>query len=97
MDNQLNDKGKIFTNIIAKRPVPMTIQTITHKMRGEIHVRPNERIKDELNRSEPFLALTNAIVYGTGGEELYRCSFLTVNLQHVVWLIPDDEMQRTGE
>jgi hypothetical protein len=95
METQFNEKGKIYTNIVPKRPVPMTIQTSTHKIHGEVHVRPNERIKDELNRSEPFIAITNAIVYGTGGEELYRSSFLTVNLQHIIWLIPDDDIETT--
>jgi hypothetical protein len=95
MITQFDEKGKIYTNIIPKRPVPMTIQTITHKIHGEIHVKLNERIKDELNRSEPFLAVTNAVVFGLDGKELYHCNFLTLNLQHVVWLIPDDELEST--
>ena len=93
MITQFDEKGKIYTNIIPKRPVPMTIQTLTHKIHGEIHVKLNERIKDELNRSEPFLAVTNAVVFTLEGKELYHCNFLTLNLQHVVWLIPDDEME----
>ncbi len=92
MVTNIDEKGKIFTNIIAKSPLPATIQTDSHRIHGEIYVRPNERVKDELNRSEAFLAVTNATVFGPQGEILYRSNFLTLNLQHVIWLIPDDEL-----
>ena len=96
MPTQFDEKGKIFTNVIAKKPVMVTIQTLTHKIHGEIYVRPNERIKDELDRSEQFVAVTNAVVFGPQGEELYTSDFLTLNLSHIVWLIPDDEVHTGG-
>lgn len=92
MTTQFDEKGKIFTNVIAKKAVMVTIQTLTHKIHGEIYVRPNERIKDELDRSEQFLAVTNAVVFGPQDDELYHSDFLTLNLSHIVWLIPDDEV-----
>jgi hypothetical protein len=92
MPTQFDEKGKIFTNIISKKPIEVTIQTLSHRIHGEIYVRPDERIKDELDRSEQFLAVTNAIVYGPQNEELYHSDFLTLNLNHIIWLIPDDEV-----
>jgi hypothetical protein len=92
MLTQFDEKGKIFTNVISKKPVMVTIQTSTNKIHGEIYVRPNERIKDELDRSEQFIAVTNAIVYSPQDVEVYRSNFLTLNLNHIVWLIPDDEV-----
>jgi hypothetical protein len=72
--------------------VPATVQTLTHRIHGEIHVRPSERLKDELNRSEKFLAITHAVVFDTRGQEIYRCEFLTLNREHIVWLIPDEDL-----
>ena len=48
-------------------PVPVVIQTATHLVRGLVHVREGERLKNELERDEAFLAVTNASVYGAGG------------------------------
>lgn len=96
MITEFDDKGKIYTNVIAKRPVPAVIQTPTHRIQGEIHVRPNERIKDELNRSENFLAVTNATVYDEKGIAVYHCSFLTLNCKQIVWLIPQEAMAADG-
>jgi hypothetical protein len=92
MVTQFDEKGKIFTNIISKRPVRVIIQTTSHCIRGEIYVRPDERLKDELNHSEDFIAVTNAVVLGADQQELYRTGFLTINTRQVIWLIPDDEI-----
>jgi len=92
MNAQFDEKGKIFTNVISKKPVPVTIQTTTHRIHGELYVRPEERLKDELNNSEQFLAMTNAVVYDVEGHEIYHCSFITLSLGQIVWLIPDAEL-----
>jgi hypothetical protein len=92
MNAQFDEKGKIFTNVISKIAVPVTIQTSTHRIHGEIYIRPEGRLKDELNNSDQFLAVTNATVYAADCQELYHCSFLTLSLRQIVWLIPDDEL-----
>lgn len=92
MVTQFDEKGKIFTNIISKRPIRVIIQTTSHRITGEIYVRPDERIKDEINHSEAFIAVTNAVVLGADQQELYRTAFLTINTQQIIWLIPDDEL-----
>jgi hypothetical protein len=87
-----DDKGKIFTDVIHKIALPVVIMTQSHKIHGEVYVRPNERLKDELNSSDGFIAVTNATVFDHQGVELYTANFLTLNLKLIVWLIPDDEI-----
>ncbi len=92
MNAQFDEKGKIFTNVISKDPVPVTIQTSTHRIHGELYVRPGERLKDELNSADQFLAVTNATVYDAECHEIYHCNFLTLSLGQIVWLIPNSEL-----
>ncbi len=92
MITDFDEKGKIFTNIVQKNPVPATIQTITHQIRGEVYMKPDERLKDELNRSDQFLAVTNASILDDKGNVAFSCKFLTLNKNQIVWLIPDADM-----
>jgi hypothetical protein len=92
MVTQFDDKGKIFTQVISKKPVAVVIQTILNTIRGTIHVRPTERVIDELNHSQPFLAVTEANVIAADGSVAYSCNFLTLNTDHIVWIIPADEI-----
>ena len=92
MVTQYDEKGKIFTQVVAKAPVLVTIQTVNQVIRGSIHVRPESRVKDELNNGkEEFIAVTDAVVYNANDEEIYRCSFLVVHRTHIIWVIPQEE------
>lgn len=103
MITQFNEKGKIFTNIISKMPHPVIIQTQSHQIHGEIYIRPDERLKDELNTSEQFLAVTDAVVFDLENKELYHAHFLTLNRDQIIWMIPErdlvspDELPEEGE
>jgi len=92
MIRDFDEKGKIFTNIVQKTPIPATIQTLTHRIHGEVYMKPDERLKDELNRSDQFLAVTNASILNEQGEVSFSCKFLTLNKNQIVWLIPDRDM-----
>lgn len=94
MVTQYDEKGKIFTQVITKKPVPVIIQTATHRIRGTVHVRPDERVIDELNNSSNFIAVTEARVMGDNEEQLYGCEFLTLNKEQIIWIIPDEEVQQ---
>src|SRR5919109_4745127 len=72
MTFEYDEKGKIFTDIVSKVSVPSTIQTTTHLIRGHVHVRRDQRIKDELDINEGFLALTDVSVLGPDGQTLFR-------------------------
>jgi hypothetical protein len=88
-----DDKGKYFTPVVSKNAVPAIIQTISHLVRGYIHVRSGLRVKDELDSDETFLAVTKASVLDSDGEVIYHCDFISVNRQHIVWLTPEEEPQ----
>jgi len=91
MTIRYDDKGKFFTDVITKDTVPAIIQTLVTRIQGNMHVRINERVKDDLNRGEQFLAITDAKIFDLQGEKMYDAEFLLINRDHVIWVIPDDE------
>ena len=92
MSMRIDAKGKIFTDIVRKDEVPVLIQTVINLIHGHIYLRPEQRIKDELNTNQDhFIAVTDAEVFGANGQLLYRSEFLTLNKQHVVWIRPDEK------
>jgi hypothetical protein len=95
MTFEYDEKGKIFTDIVSKVAVPSTIQTTTHLIRGHVHVRRDQRIKDELDIDESFLALTDVSVIGPDGQTLFQAPFLAVRRSHIVWVLP--EQNQTGD
>jgi hypothetical protein len=92
MVTHYDEKGKIFTQVVSKHPVPVIIQTAQNLIRGIVHVRPDFRVKDELNGTDGFMAVTDAVVFNSLNEELYRSSFMVVNTNHIVWVIPEEEL-----
>ncbi|NWG05320.1 MAG: hypothetical protein HXY35_01400 [Chloroflexi bacterium] len=96
MTIEYDEKGKIFTEIISKEPVYATIQTTSHLMRGYIHVRRDQRIKDELDQHENFLALTDVTVLGEDGQPLFQSPFLAVKRDHIVWVLPEEHKDDGG-
>jgi hypothetical protein len=88
---EYDDKGKIFTDVISKRTILATVQTTTHLMRGQLHVRRDQRIKDELDREKTFLAMTDVSVLAPDGQILYQAPFLAVNRAHIIWVFPEQD------
>lgn len=88
MSVEIDDKGKIFTEVVSKVAVPAIVQTTQHLIQGNVHVRRDERLKDELDRDEFFLAVTNARVLGADGQLLYQARFLAVQRTQIVWVMP---------
>ncbi len=98
MSLEFNEKGKYFTDIVSKVAVPAIIQTTLHRIEGSIHVRLDGRVKDELDRPEPFLAVTGAKIYAADGSLVYEAEFMTVARSQIVWIVPsDDTAYSTGE
>ena len=91
MSIRYDDKGKFFTDVITKDAVPAIIQTLVTRVQGNVHVRINERIKDELNRGEQFLAITDAEIFNLQGQKVFDSEFMIINRDHIVWIIPDEE------
>jgi hypothetical protein len=90
---EYDEKGKYFTDVIAKDLIMTHIQTQTHQIRGYVHVRKGDRLSDEINSDNTFLAVTSAQICDLGGEILYTSKFLVINRGHIIWLMPIDEQQ----
>lgn len=97
MITQYDDKGKTFTDVVTKITVPVHLQTDQHLIQGNVHIRPDERLKDELNQKESFIAVTNASIYDLSGKLLHQCSFLAVNRRNIVWLFQDEEDEKSED
>jgi hypothetical protein len=63
-------------------------------MRGRIHVHRDQRLKDELDLDESFLALTDVSVLASDGQVLFQAPFMAIKRAHIVWVIPE---QNDGE
>lgn len=97
MSIEYDDKGKYYTNVIQKVPVPAMVQTTTNLIRGTIHVRHGERMKDEIEGNEQFVAMTDVSVCDMNGKELYTGPFLALQKGQIVWVMPLNEVQKGEE
>jgi hypothetical protein len=88
---EYDEKGKYYTDVISKDVILSDIQTQTHHIRGYVHVRKGDRLSDEINSTNVFLAITDAEIYSPEGEILHTCKFLAVNRGQIVWLMPIEE------
>jgi hypothetical protein len=91
MQIEYDEKGKMFTEVISKDKVRSHIQTENQHIIGNVHVRVGDRLSDELNKENNFLAITEAEIYATDGQLLYSINFLAVNRKHIVWVMPIDQ------
>lgn len=91
------ERGKIFTQVINKDTIWTIIQTRSHRIQGLIYIRPDRRLKDELNNAELFLAVSDATITSLEGGDMYRCNFMLVNRDHIIWMIPMDEPIQSEE
>ncbi|MBN1265078.1 MAG: hypothetical protein JXA25_06280 [Anaerolineales bacterium] len=90
MSIRFDHKGKYFTEVKRKDPIRVRIQTIDGRITGTIHVLPENRLLDEINHGEPFIPITDAIIQQADLQ--INTSFLTVNRQQIIWMIPlEDE------
>ena len=97
MSIEYDEKGKIFTDVVSKIAIHATVQTTTHMMRGRIHVRKDQRIKDELDGNEAFLALTDVSVLGSDGQTLFQAPFLALQRTHIIWVWPEPKTDEESE
>ena len=89
MNIEFDEKGKFFTDVVPKIKVHSVIQTTTQLIRGNVHVRQGERLKDELDEKDIFLAVTDAAIIGLDGQVLFQVPFLAVRRSQIVWVFPD--------
>ena len=94
MTIEYDDKGKRFTDVVTKRPVYATVQTTTHLLNGYIHVRRDQRIKDELDLEDKFIAVTEVTILGEDGQVKHQAPFLAINRAHIIWVMPEENQSR---
>ena len=97
MTVEYDEKGKIFTEIVSKVAIPAIVQTTEQLIKGNVHVRRDERLKDELDRDRMFLAMTDASIIGADGQTLYESRFLAVRRAQIIWVMPANESEDFGE
>ena len=97
MTIEYDDKGKVFTDVVSKVAIPAIVQTTQQLIRGNVHVHRDERLKDELDRDELFLAMTDVSVVTTDGQVVHTSRFLAVRRAQIVWVMPDSDEQEAGE
>ncbi len=91
MSIKFDEKGKIFTDVVPKIPVRAVVQTTGQLVRGNVHVREGERLKDELDRDELFLAVTEASILTADGQVQFQAPFIAVRRAQIVWVFPDED------
>jgi hypothetical protein len=97
MTLEFDEKGKIFTEVVSKVAIPAMVQTTQHLIRGNIHVRRDERLKDELDRTELFLAITDASIISADGQPIHQTRFLAVHRAQIVWVMPSQGTEDLGD
>jgi len=88
MTMEYDEKGKFYTDVVTKLPVAAVIQTSTHLVRGFVHIRQGERLKNELERNEMFLAVTHAFIHDAEDKVLFTAPFMAVQRSQIVWIMP---------
>jgi len=94
MVTSFDEKGKIFTQVVRKQPTQVTIQTLDYQIRGQVHVHPDSRLKDEIEREEHFVALTDVTIHDKSGALVMRTAFIAVNKAQIIWIVPDEDIAK---
>ena len=97
MKIEYDEKGKYFSNQVLKESVQVKIRVFSNQIEGEIHVQTECRLKDELDRDEPFLAVTNAIVYSNDDQELFRTDFIAVRREQIIWVVEKNNVTKANQ
>ena len=96
MSIEYDEKGKFYTDVVTKIAISCMVQTTTHLIRGYVHVRQGERLKDELENNERFTALTEVSVTDMNGNVVFNGPFLAVRRDQIVWVMPVDKGSGQG-
>lgn len=96
MSIEYDEKGKFYTEVVSKIPTAVVIQTTTHLVRGLVHVRQGERLKDELERDERFIAVTNVNVHDANDKVCFSGPFMAILRAQIIWIMPADDSNPEG-
>lgn len=99
MDEKDEAAPRYLSRRVAKESVAAAVRTPDQLIVGQLHVRPQKRLKDELNViNERYIAVTDARVYDAAGAKLlYSTSFLLVANAQIVTVTPVDAIEGPPE
>ncbi len=98
MEFRVDAKGKYFTTHVSKQCVAIVARVRDSIVHGTLHLAPDNRLKDELNGDETFLAITNAEVFALDGERpLYSTEVLVINKDRIAWVFPREDNESRPE
>jgi hypothetical protein len=86
-------KGKFFTPVVTKDPIPVIVQTLLHRIEGVLYIKLDDRVTDAVNSEEKFIALTDVSIINTQGKNIVDTDFLLVNRDQILWMFPKDEKE----
>jgi hypothetical protein len=89
---RVDHNGKVFSDQVRKQKVASILQINGQRVRGLLFYDPDGRLKDDLNNSnEAFIALTDAEFLAEDGAVVTRTKFLTINKNHIDWIMPAED------
>jgi hypothetical protein len=89
MQTHVDEKGKYFTDHVTKRGMPIVASIRGAVVRGVVHLALDNRLKDEMNNGERFIAITQAQVWDASEKQMqYQTDLLIVNKEQIVWIFP---------
>ena len=90
MSKEIDERGKYFTDVIQKEPLRVNIRTSNSRIDGTVHMRPMNRLLDELNEGDAsFIAVTQAKVQADGLTT--HVPFLALRKGTIEWIGPIEE------
>ncbi len=98
MNYRIDPKGKVFTTHVTKRSLAVILSLGNSIIHGMVYLMADNRLKDELNEGEQFIAVTDAQVYQPGSETpIYESPTLIVNKQQIGWIFPKEPVVQPEE
>jgi hypothetical protein len=93
------DEKPLFSTHVTKESIAAILRTQDQLIVGQLHARPQKRLKDEMNHvSDRFIALTEARVYDASGTRfLYETGFLLLSNAHIVSITPVSAVEQFGD
>ena len=88
-DLRIDSKGKYYTKLVSTQQLRVRLRLLSGELvEGDIHIRPERRLSDELNESATAtLSFTNACVMLPDGGS-FDSAYLAVPRHALSWVVP---------
>lgn len=89
---RIDAKGKYYTKRVSTDELAVVVRTKHGTIHGFIHIHPNNRLSDEVEREGTFLPLTDVHVEAADGTS-FKTEFLALNKDAAIWITPAEAME----